>query len=181
VSSGWSVSTGVLGTLLLAAILISRARPLRDLDARQRRGLTWIAGVAIVLQATHFMEELSRGFDAAFPRLFGLDPLPRAGFVGFNVLWLLVWAMSAVLVVRGARGAAWPLWFLGLASVANGIAHPLMSVWTDGYFPGLVTSIPAGVAGAFLLLRLARLTGRSPIGTSEMPLGRRREEKLSDS
>lgn len=167
-SSGWSVSAAVLGTLLLAAVLVSRARPLPELDARGRRGLAWIAGASIALQAAHFTEELGRGFEAAFPRLFGLDPLPRAGFVAFNVGWLLVWTASAVLVTRGARGAAWPLWFLGLASAVNGVAHPLMSVWTEGYFPGLVTSIPAGAAGVLLLLRLARLTRRGWSGTAEM-------------
>jgi len=165
VSSGWSVSAGVLGTLLLVAAMVSRTRPLPDLDAPQRRGLAWIAGVTIALQAAHFTEELSRGFDAAFPRLFGLDPLPRAEFVAFNVGWLLVWASAAVLVTRGVRGAAWPLWFLGLASAVNGVAHPLMSAWADGYFPGLLTSIPAGAAGALLLLRLTRLTRRSSAGS----------------
>jgi hypothetical protein len=41
---------------------------------------------------------------------------------------------------------------------ANGVAHPLLSMRTGGYFPGLVTSLLVGVIGILLLRRLALIT-----------------------
>ncbi len=174
-SASWGPSAALLGTLLIAAVLVSRARPLPALDAAQRRRLTWAAVAAITIQAAHFTEELRGGLAWALPGLFGLDPIPTAGFVGFNVAWLLVWAAAVVPATHGVRVAEWPLWFLGLASVVNGVAHPLLAVRASGYFPGLVTSIPAGVAGAVLLQRLVRPTARPPVAGADRRLRPRGE------
>jgi hypothetical protein len=54
------------------------------------------------------------------------------------------------------RAALFPLWFLAIGGVANGLAHPSFSLRTGGYFPGLVTSPLVGFASLLLLRRLAR-------------------------
>lgn len=59
----------------------------------------------------------------------------------------------------GAVAALFPLWFLGIAGVANGVAHPALSIRTGGYFPGLVTAPLVGIAGALLIRRLLAVTG----------------------
>jgi len=57
------------------------------------------------------------------------------------------------------RAALFPLWFLAIASLANGVAHPLLSVQAGRYFPGLFTSPLVGVAGLALLRQMALATG----------------------
>ena len=66
----------------------------------------------------------------------------------------MVWALSLPLACRPVRAAFFPLWFLGLAAVGNGLAHPAFALLSGGYFPGLWTALPAGIAGFFLLRHL---------------------------
>ena len=66
--------------------------------------------------------------------------------------------MSAWGLGRRRQVALFPLWFLGIASVANGLIHPLLALNAGGYFPGLVTSPLVGAVGALLLARLSRVT-----------------------
>ena len=46
----------------------------------------------------------------------------------------------------------------GVASVANGLLHPLLALNAGGYFPGLATSPLVAVVGGLLLARLSRVT-----------------------
>jgi hypothetical protein len=79
-------------------------------------------------------------------------------FVSFNLFWLAIWILSASAFAARRRAAFFPLWFLAIGCTANGIAHPLLSMRTGGYFPGLVTSLAVGVIGVVLLRRLALIT-----------------------
>jgi len=131
-------------------------------EALELRATVGVAIVAVGVQAVHFAEESTAGFYRDFPGLLGLAPWPPAFFVSFNLLWLVVWALG----IRGvaARRRIWlfPLWFLGIASAANGVVHPLLAIRTGGYFPGLLTSPLVGVAGVVLLRRLAGVTRHPP-------------------
>jgi hypothetical protein len=60
--------------------------------------------------------------------------------------------------VRGSRLALFPIWFFALASIGNGIAHPVLAIIARGYFPGLVTSPIVGIVGILLWRRLTLLT-----------------------
>lgn len=73
--------------------------------------------------------------------------------------WLAIWSLSAWGLAVRRRAAPFPLWFLGIAGLANGVAHPALSVLSGGYFPGLVTSPVFGLAGVLLLRRLLLVTG----------------------
>jgi len=117
-----------------------------------------ITAIAIVAQAGHFAEELTTGLHVRLPATFGLGPLPLAAFVLFNVAWLGIWVLSAWGLGRRRRAALFPLWFLGVAGVLNGVAHSLLALRAGGYFPGLVTSPLMAVVGVVLLGRLSRLT-----------------------
>jgi hypothetical protein len=116
--------------------------------------LGWIT---LVMQSLHFIEELLTGFERRFPVLLGLGPWPESFFVSFNLGWILIWA-AALLTVGRLRVALFPLWFLAIAAIANGIAHPLGSVAVRGYFPGLVTAPFLGLAGVLLFTRLMAFT-----------------------
>ncbi len=116
-----------------------------------------VAAIAIAAQAGHFLEELTTGFHERFPAAFGLAPMSLGLFVSFNLAWLGIWALSAWGLAHRRQVALFPLWFLGIASVANGLIHPLLALNAGGYFPGLVTSPLVGVVGALLLARLSRV------------------------
>lgn len=79
-------------------------------------------------------------------------------FVSFNLAWLGIWVLSVWGLARRRRVALFPLWFLGIAGVANGLLHPLLALNARGYFPGLVTSPLVAAAGAPLMVRLASVT-----------------------
>lgn len=110
-------------------------------------------------------EELVTGFHERFPALFGLPPMPLGFFVPFNLAWIIIWSLCVWGLAARRRAALFPLWFLGIGCIANGVAHPSFSALTGGYFPGLVTSPVVGVLGVLLLRRLlvvTRAVGSSP-------------------
>jgi hypothetical protein len=152
-----SVLVGTAGLSVAAAVAawltVSRAAVAGG--SRRTRAAISLAVAAIVCQAAHFGEELATGFHLRFPAWLGLAPWPPAFFVSFNLIWLAVWAVSCPALASGWRAAAFPIWFLAIAGVVNGVAHPLLSLAVRGYFPGLVTSPLVGIAG-LLLFRTMR-------------------------
>jgi len=151
-------ATAVLGAAALVALLLTLARGWADQSRTQLRGAARIAILAILFQAAHFAEELSTGFHARFPALLGLAPMPLRFFVSFNLAWLAIWSLCVWGPAARSRAALFPLWFLGIASLLNGVAHPTLSALTGGYFPGLVTSPVVGVRGVLLVRRLLLVT-----------------------
>lgn len=158
-----SILTGTAGLSVAAviALLLTLARDGVVASPVQLRAAVRIAVAAILVQTAHFAEELATGFQQRFPELLGLTPWSLRFFVTFNLIWLGAWVLSVFGLAARRRVALFPLWFLGLGCVANGIAHPLFALRTGGYFPGLVTSPVVGVAGVLLLRRLSRVTGDS--------------------
>jgi hypothetical protein len=155
-----SILLGTTGLWLAigVALVLTLARGGVEGNASHLRAAVRVAIVAVLLQGAHFAEELATGFHRRFPELLGLEPWPVAFFVSFNLLWLTIWGLS-IWGLAPRRGIAlFPLWFLGIASVANALAHPLLSLRTGGYFPGLVSSPFVGIAGAVLLAHLVRFT-----------------------
>jgi hypothetical protein len=106
----------------------------------------------------HFAEEYLTRFHERFPRMLGIAQWSDEFFVTFNVLWVAVWAVSAIGVWSNVRAAFFPAWFLAIGMVVNGVAHPLLAVANRGYFPGLITSPVVGVVGALFGLRLWQVT-----------------------
>ena len=147
---------GTAGLWIVAAAAVfltvsGRTRPLHP--ARLRRA----AVGALVLQLAHGSEEYVTGFAQRFPVVLGLTPWSNRFFLAFNVTWLLLWALAIVTLYRGRAPltARAVLWFLALAGLLNAIAHPLLALRAGGYFPGLVTALPLGLAGGVLGARLA--------------------------
>jgi hypothetical protein len=157
----WVVGTAALSVLLLVAAALTALRPLSPRSGRGRRRLIVLGIVAVGLQTTHAAEEYRTGFYEAFPRMLGLQPWGSRAFLAFNLAWLLVWAVSLVGVSRGWRIAEWPIWFLALALIANGLAHPLLSLARREYFPGLGTAPVVGIAGLLLLREMLLASARA--------------------
>ena len=151
-------SAVVLGAAALFALFLTLTRRWADMSREHVSRLARIAVVTILGQACHFAEELAMGFHERFPETFGLAPIPLAWFVSFNVAWLVIWVLSVLGLGTGSRAASFPLWFLGVACILNGIAHPALSALSGGYFPGLLTSPAVGVLGVLLLRSLFAVT-----------------------
>ena len=152
------IGTAGLSIAGALALFLTLARRVHSWRSTTIRPTVRLAVVAVVLQAIHFMEEFTTGFHERFPELLGLAPWSVQFFVSFNLFWLAIWILSAGTLGARRRAAFFPLWFLAIGCAANGIAHPLLSMRTGGYFPGLVTSVLVGVIGVLLLRRLALIT-----------------------
>jgi len=154
------LGTAGLSVAGVIALFLALARGGVQAGEAELRAAVRLGGVAVLFQAAHFAEELATGFHLRFPALLGLSPWSLRFFVTFNLFWLVVWGLSLWGLRARWRAALFPLWFLGLGCVANGLAHPAFSLRTGGYFPGLVTSPLVGVVGIFLLRRLSVITAR---------------------
>lgn len=115
--------------------------------------------MALLFQCGHFVEENLYEFYARFPEVLGLTPWPKEFFVAFNLAWLALWLTAILSISKYGRASALPLWFLAIASMTNGIAHPLLSLDVAGYFPGLWSSPFVGMLGAMLFGSLIAATG----------------------
>ena len=152
------LGTAGLSVALVAAVALTLARPglSEDQALRDRAAQLFLVGVAI--QCLHFVEEFLWAFHVRLPELLGLTPWTAEFFVAFNVVWIAIWIASGVALRNGMRIALVPIWFFAIAAVANGIAHPVFSAVTGGYFPGLATSPFLGVLGVVLWIRLLTVT-----------------------
>lgn len=146
---------------LIAAVVLSLIRQPRRIGRGAIIKLVGIFLIGVACQCVHFIEEFTTRIYEVFPPLFGLAPITPELFVGFNAFWLGIWSVAAYGILRGYRAAYFPVWFFGLAMCLNGVAHPLLSVWTGGYFPGLVTSPVVGLMGILVVRRLFLATERA--------------------
>ena len=149
----------ILGAVAcVAAALALRRHPNVDFN---EHATTRIFASAIGIQAIHFIEEAATGFHERFPAVFGANAMPLSWFAAFNLLWLAYWAISVTGLKHSRRNAFFAAWFLALAGMLNAIAHPVLALLANGYFPGLVTSPIIGAFSYWLWRSLHRSTSRS--------------------
>jgi hypothetical protein len=158
-------STLLLGAAALAALYLTLTRGWADESDARLRGTVQVAAVTVLVQAGHFAEELATGLRERLPALFDQDPMSAWFFVTFNLAWLVIWSLSVWGLAARRRVALFPLWFLGIAGVGNGLAHPMMAVTAGGYFPGLLTAPLVGVLAFLLMRRLLGLTAPGAVTT----------------
>ena len=152
----------VLGLAAAVAGLLTVRRPSPPARAAARVAAANTLLTTTLVQAVHFTEEAVTGFHIRFPALFDLPPMPYWFFMGFNLGWLYLWLLAFSRLRAARRWAFFTAWFLALAGMLNGIAHPLFALRTGSYFPGLLSSPLIGAAGIWLWLRLRAAT-HSPV------------------
>lgn len=152
------LSVVILGLVAMVAVRLEQRRPSPLDAAAERIAASTVLGVTTAIQCAHFAEEWATGFPVRFPALLGLDPMPLSFFVPFNLAWIGIWIVSIPFLRLGRRVAFFAAWFLAIAAILNGVAHPMMAVASGGYFPGLITSPVIGVAGVILWQRLQKAT-----------------------
>ena len=113
----------------------------------------------VVTQIAHSAEEYVFRFYEAFPPArFLNEAVPgfaHPGFIIFNTLLALfgLWCFLSN-VLPGTKSARDWVWIWVVIELFNGFAHPLWTIATRGYVPGLATSpILVGLAG-YLFHRL---------------------------
>lgn len=147
-------SIAILGLAAFAALQLALRRPFSNELRMERASASHMLALATAIQSGHFVEEWATDFHIRFPALFGLDPMPLSFFVAFNLTWIVVWIASVPMLRTGNRAAFFAAWFLAIAGMLNGLAHPLMAVASGGYFPGLISSPFIGLASILLWRRL---------------------------
>jgi len=155
------VGTAGLSAAAFAALLLTLGRTPIASDRIGHHKTTFIFAVLVLAQALHATEEYTTEFYVAFPASLGLAPWSAAFFLAFNLTWLAVWIVSTIGLRTGNAVAFFPAWFLAIAAIANGVAHPLLALRAGGYFPGLATSPLLAVGGVFLWRRLMEETAVS--------------------
>lgn len=153
-----SILVGTSGLSLVAIMALALCCSRSAVAPEHIRKIRRIAALVVVLQLGHFGEEYLGQFYLHFPVLLGLAPWSEGFFVSFNVFWLFVWVLAIAGIAKFPRAAAFPLWFLAIASAANGVIHPLLSLAVAGYFPGLWSSPLVGFPGVVLLTTLSSAT-----------------------
>ena len=155
------LGTAGLDAAVVVSLYLTLGRGNVESSPAQLHSAVRLVVVAILLQAGHFAEEVTTGFHTRFPELLGLSAWSLGFFTSFNIAWLVIWSFSALGLSARLHAALFPIWFLGIGCAMNGIAHPLLSLITGAYFPGLVTSPLVGLAGVMLLRHLLRLTAHA--------------------
>jgi len=148
----------VLGMAALAAVFLARSRWSPPEAVAERLAASRALALAVLVQGIHFAEEAATGFHERLGDVFGLPGMPFSLFVVFNLGWIGIW-IASVPGLRSARVVAFfAAWFLAIAGMFNGIAHPLLALSSDGYFPGLASSPFIAAASVWLWHRLRGAT-----------------------
>ena len=158
------VGTAGLTLASVVALLLTMWRTPASSRGAGRRTTANVFAVLVMVQALHFAEEHATHFYEAFPTALGLAPWPPRFFLTFNLTWLAIWTIAVFGVRAGSRLAFFPGWFLAIASIANGVAHPLLAMRVQGYFPGLLTSPLLGIGGVVLWRTLISRTETASVG-----------------
>ena len=156
-----SVIIGTSGLTVAAIISMLLAVSRRSISTLKLPRVRRLTILGILLHVCHFAEEYWSQYYVRFPELLGLRPWSTTFFAVFNLTWVTVWLGCVALLRSYPRIAIFPIWFLGIASVANGVYHPLLSLTNRGYFPGLWTSPLVGILGVVLLRTLASSTSKT--------------------
>ncbi len=151
-------SIAILGLAALVALQLAVRRPSPAEFRSERTAASRMLALATAIQSGHFVEEWATGFHIRFPALFGLEPMPSTVFAAFNLTWIAIWIVSIPMLRTARVPALFAAWFLAIAGMLNGLAHPLMAVASGGYFPGLITSPFIGLASVYLWRRLRSAT-----------------------
>jgi hypothetical protein len=148
----------VLGLAALAALLLVMSRWSPSENVVERLRAARVLALAAGVQGAHFAEEAATGFHERLGALLGIPGIPFSIFVLFNLTWLGIW-IASIPGIRSARADAFfAAWFLAIAGMLNGIAHPLLAIADGGYFPGLVSSLFIGLVSVWLWIRLRQAT-----------------------
>jgi hypothetical protein len=138
---------------LVVALAVSYALWLVRVERPSTRRLLPMFLVAVLVQCAHLIEEVWSGFYRAFPPLLGSEPWSERQFVIFNLVWLALFLLTGLGIVRQWRPAYVITMFLAIGGgICNGLGHIALAIRANGYFPGAYTAPLVLAAGIALLV-----------------------------
>ncbi len=147
-----------LGLAAIVALLLGRIRHSPIESVAERIAASRSLALATGIQSVHFIEEAMTGFHRELGKLLGSSEIPLPIFLAFNLILIVIWIVSIRRLRADSTPAFVAAWFLAIAGVINLVAHPLLTIYKGGYFPGLVTSPLIGFAAAWLGIQLIKAT-----------------------
>lgn len=155
VTSLSSFLTGTIGLVVILVISIGIVATRPGARHWQLGSVMPVLLIALACHVLHLLEETWTGFHILFPQMLGLAPWPLAMFITFNLVLLFTWLIG---LGRSTHHRVYAVLyvFFAIACVVNGFAHPIFSLISGSYFPGLYTSPLVGALGFLLLRRLAK-------------------------
>ena len=151
-----SIFLGLSGIYIIAhiAIFLTVTQRATEIDKDKVSKLILLFGIGIFFQFLHSLEEYFTGFYIHWPQFLDLTPWSPHFFASFNLIWIAVWSLSIFGIRHNYRSAYFALWFFVVGMILNLIAHPLLALAVQEYFPGLITSPLVGITGLLLLRML---------------------------
>jgi hypothetical protein len=120
------------------------------------RRLSWLYMAGILIQLAHFMEEYYTGFYKDLPLIFNQNPWTGSQFLQFNIIWLIIFLLTAIASFKNIRLSFLVVWFFILiGGVGNGIMHIGLSLSRKEYFPGTVTAFLLFFIGLIMIKNIA--------------------------
>jgi uncharacterized membrane protein YhdT len=110
-----------LSVAVIVAAVLTISREMRVSAFSELNRVRRLAAITVILQCAHFTEEWYTGFYRRFPEMLGLAPWPSAFFTLFNISWIAIWCLCAAFLRSRPRVLSFPIWFLAIASVVNGL------------------------------------------------------------
>jgi hypothetical protein len=110
--------------------------------------ITIVLLIAILL--VHLGEEIKTGFRREFP----LGEMPKAVFIGANIIVYVFCFATLVLSARGDELAMPFAWIFAVAMLANGAVHMGIMALRRRYFPGGLTAFLLLPVSAYLIAQL---------------------------
>jgi len=144
----------VLGLAALVSLILVQTRHSPPGKLAERTMAARALLIATGIQGVHFTEEVVTGFHESLPALFGLPAMSFSLFLAFNLVWLGIWFASVPALKSAYRFAFFAAWFLAIAGLVNGFAHPLLAIAANEYFPGLASSPFIFGASVWLWIKL---------------------------
>ena len=106
--------------------------------------------LVVIILILHLIEELKTGFRKKYP----LGEMPKALFIGINIIIYSFCAVTFSLSLLGHDMAIPFAWILALAMIVNGFGHIAIMVYKREYFPGGITAILLLLASSYLVFML---------------------------
>jgi hypothetical protein len=144
-------AAGFLSIALVAAYLVWR-RATWSVHGRWLPATYFLGLFVFVL---HVSEEFLHGFHWRLPALMGAPRWSDVQFLTFNLVWLVAFVLAAWAVRRRQPLSVLLVLFFAIAGgVGNGVAHLMLVLAGQAYFPGAWTAPLCLWVGAVLLRQM---------------------------
>lgn len=115
--------------------------------------------LALGIQFIHFTEEYLTDFTIELPKLLGQEEYPLDYWVTFNMIAYSIFIFGGIILFKQIKELMIiPLFFILVGVLLNSVGHVLLSIYVEGYFPGLYTALIYFIVGPILMKSVLKET-----------------------